>query len=162
MIRDVHRRLLLPAVNDEFAAKHGNIRIKLFGRLVLVSRPRTVECIAGAMAADVSLAVGNRLEERLFALGRHGRFLVPAFFGEVAGRFKQKGVEFVEVLVDENPAVLGGGDLEAMLFAQLRDDGFRQRELAVFGQAKFLQEFFIKAVRPFDDVVFVGLRAGEH
>src|SRR5262249_61113881 len=78
VVHDLHLGLLLGAVDDELAAEHGDVRVHGGLVLVLVLLAGAVEGVAGAVAADEALALGDGVEQGLLALGRHRRGLLSA------------------------------------------------------------------------------------
>src|SRR5437588_12921877 len=107
-----------------------------------------MKSVAGAVAADKSLAVGDGLQQSLLSLRRHRRLLVASLLGQIAGRFKEKRVVFRKRLRQELPAVLGTGRLEAVLLAQFGNNSLGERKLPILA--------------PFHDRVLVPLRPGKH
>src|SRR5438128_12391247 len=93
-VDDAHASLLRRAMNDELAAQHGNIGVDLIRLLIdeCSFTPTAMEGVAGAVAADEPLAVGDGLEQGALAFDGHGRLLVPALPGEVACRLKDEAI----------------------------------------------------------------------
>ena len=111
---------------DELAADHGDVRIDLVAALVFPAVARVAFGVVGvgsAVAADEAHAAGNRLQQRLLALRRHGRLAVLAFlFAQITLRLEQESIELSEVLIDKHAAVFLALHFEAVFGAQVRDN----------------------------------------
>src|SRR5580700_2803155 len=97
-------------MDDELAADHPNVRIGLLAmRDVAIGKVGCVgwrmEGIRRGMNPDEAEAVVDRVEKSLLALRRHGRILVGAFLGEIAGREKNHRGVLVKFLRIKDPSV---------------------------------------------------------
>src|SRR5258708_31513315 len=109
-------------MNDEFAAKHAEIRIGFF-TVSDVARGKVfgvrlgVESVAGGVHTGEAHAIVNGVEKSLLAFAGHRRILVVAQFGEIAGGEKDQAVEVVKFFGIKNPAVLRTFNVKAMPLA---------------------------------------------
>ena len=90
-----------------------------------------MKSIRGRMDADKPFAIPNGLQERFLASGRHGRIMVAAELGQIAGRIETEGIVFGDIFRCEHRAVLGKREFEVVLLAQRRQDFLRRARLAL-------------------------------
>src|SRR5580692_127465 len=137
-------RIVLLTMDDELAADHANVRIGLLAmRDISIGEIRCVgwrmEGIRRGMNTDEAEAVVDGVEKSLLALRSHGRILVGAFLGEIAGRKKDHSGVLVKFLRIKDPSVFRSGEIEMVLRCETTDGRLGNAGLAV---------------RHFDDGVF--------
>ena len=75
------------------------------------------------MAADEALAIGNRVEQDLFAFGRHRWLAVHSLFlQQVPLRLEKEAVVILDGVGKKYSAILLAGDLDAVLLAKVGGD----------------------------------------
>src|SRR6266498_1558187 len=85
---------------------------------VVVGIGRSVKGIARCMDSHESKSVMDGIEQRLFSWRRHGRVLIRPYCGQVSGGKEEYRSVLPKILGVENPAVLRGGHIKAILFSE--------------------------------------------
>src|SRR5579875_691262 len=117
-IDDAHPRFLLLAMYDELPAEHSEIRIDLIACLVSLTIARTMEGVAGAVAADEAFAASHGIEQRLLASARHGRRIILTLLAEqITLCLEQKTIEFGKLSRLKDTAVFLADDLDVVFLA---------------------------------------------
>jgi hypothetical protein len=122
---------LLLAVAVELAADHLDVGV---GVGAVAEAGVFAEGVGGAVEADEALPGFDEVQQRvLAALGHGGVAVLAAGLLEVAGGVEGDDVVLSEVVGREDGAVLGGGDVEAVLLAEVDEDAFGVGELVGLG-----------------------------
>ena len=156
----LHRRLLLFAVDDEFAADHGDVGIDA----VLA-----VETVGAGVNAHETLAGLDRRQKLFLPFGRHrlAGLRVSALPRQHASRVENEGVVLIEIAVEDR-AVLAADDLEAGLLSPLGKRLFRRaqfcsaagdRKMLVAGAAGEIEHFLLLPLGGGDPAQRKGRRA---
>ena len=121
-------RFLLGAVDDEFPADHGDVRIDF--RLILISGAFGMKRVGCRVESDETFAVNDSLQKLVLAFGGHGGRLCFVRLGKDAAGVKGDSIVLIEIAI-EDPAVFRADDLEAVAFAQFGEDSIGDTGLAV-------------------------------
>ena len=140
-------------MKDKLAAQHPQIGIFLLavGNVTVrqIFRVRLgMKSVSSGVDSDKAKPAMDGVQKGLLTRRRHGRIPVVASLGEIQGRIKKHGgILFSEVGRIEDAAVFGGGDFEAMLFAESLDRLFQDAGVSVLD----LDHFVFKARRLGED-----------
>jgi hypothetical protein len=147
---------LLFAVVDELAAEHADVRIGRLavnlvavgpGTAVATTMFQRVERVAARVDAEKALAAANGIVKGGLAGRGHRGVAIGADARQIAACVKQERVEPGKVGGREETAILGEGELDVVLDAELCED--------LLGVAR------ASTVEPAHDVMLVSRRLGE-